>query len=199
MKLINYCLLLLLTLACSHQPAPKVPEVVVTDPATLPVEIEKPVDVIVLDQDTLKKEVFSVRSSLPYMAEVARISNCIINNHDFLKEVENYPKFTFTDKTPKQVVESLRNPRPVVLSTYRTKNPWSAAIATTFASDKETVYFNTRKNPRDMPSMVNTSLHEGLHLNGYGHGDNYPNGKEDSVNYRVGSIAEKYVTRCEKK
>lgn len=189
-------LLLLLALSCAHKYEPiKAPEVVITDPVTLPVEVNEP-PVIVLDQGTLKKEVFTTRSSLPYMAEVARISNCVAGNTEFLKEVELYPKFTFTDKTPAQVAESLKNPKPVVLSTYRTKNPWSAAVAATIGDE---VYFNTRKNPRDMSEMIETSIHEGLgHIQGYGHGDNYPRGKENSVPWALGTMAAKYVTACEK-
>lgn len=191
----KHLLLLILLASCATKYTETKPdEVVVKDPATLPVETG-----VVLDQERLAKEVFTTKSSLPYMAEVARISNCIVNNEAFLKEVELYPKFTFTDKTSKQVADSLRNPRPVVLSTYRTKNPWSAAIATTFSGDPTAVYFNTRKNPRPMPELVNTSCHEGLgHIQGYGHGNNSPVGKEDSVPYGLGTICEKFVSSCGK-
>jgi hypothetical protein len=167
--------------------------VVVKDPATLPVEVKEP-PVIVLDKEPLKKVVFTADSSLQYMKDVARVANCIANDKDFLKEVEVYPRFTFTDKTPRQVAESLRDPKPVTLSTYRTKNPWSAAIAMTI---EKVVYFNTRKNPREMKEMANTACHEGLgHIQGYGHGDNYPTGKESSVPYALGTICEKFVVRC---
>jgi hypothetical protein len=192
-------LLLLTLVACGHvyQPVDRTTKEVIR--TTNEVEATNEPPVIVLDKERLKKVVFTTNSSLPYMAEVARISNCIVNNEAFLKEVETFPKFTHTDKTPAQVAESLRNPKPVVLSTYRTKNPFSSAIATTFSGDPTTVYFNTRKNPRPMPEMVNTSCHEGLgHIQGFGHGDNYPSGKEDSQPYRVGSICEKYVSACEK-
>lgn len=140
--------------------------------------------------------VFTAKSSLSYVNDVAKVANCIQADKNFLKEVELYPKFTYTTKTPKEVAEEIRNMKPVKISTYRTKNPWSAAIATTYASDSETVYFNTRKNPRKLQYMVNTAFHEGLHLNNFSHGDNSPKGKEDSVNYRVGTISEKYVEKC---
>jgi hypothetical protein len=139
------------------------------------------------------RNVFIARSSLDYIKKVASVTNCVIKNEDFLKEVESFPKYTFTTKTPKEVADSLRNMKTVTLSTFQTKNPFSAAIASTING---TVYFNTRRNPRTMNEMLNTSIHEGLHVNGYSHGDNFPKGKEDSVNYRVGMIAEKYLSKC---
>lgn len=150
----------------------------------------------VVMMSSIMAEVFSQKSELPWAAQVSKVSNCIIKNEAFLKEVETFSKFTHTAKTPKEVALAIKNFRPVVVSTYKTKNPWSAAIATTYSSDKTTVYFNTRKNPRPLPAMVNTAFHEGLHLNGFSHGNNSPKGKENSVNYRVGKIAEKYVEVC---
>jgi hypothetical protein len=146
----------------------------------------------------ITREPFGFKSSLPYIAEVAKVSNCIINNDDFVKEVEVYPKFTHTALAPAQVAERLKALAPVVVTTYQTKNPWSNVIATTYSSDRVNLYFNTRKNPRDMKHMVNTSFHEALHLNGFSHGDNSPVGKGESVNYRVGLMAEKYVKECQK-
>jgi UDP-glucose 6-dehydrogenase len=142
------------------------------------------------------KNPFVTNSSLQYMKDVVRVSNCVVANPEFLKEVEAFPKFTFTDKTSKEVADSLRNLKEIMLSTYRPKNPFSKAIATTFAGDPF-VYFSTRKNPREMKYMLNTSFHEALHLVEFSHGDNSPIGKEDSVNYMVGTIAEKYSKACE--
>lgn len=193
--LLNLLLLQIFVTACSHSPVPKAPEVVVIkDPQTLPVETE-----VVLDREPFEKVVFTAKSTLPYMIDVARVANCVLSNPEFIKAVALYPKFTFTDKTPAQVAESLRDPKPVVLSTYRTKNPYSAAIATTFAGDP-VVYFNTRRNPRPTPEMLETAFHEGLgHIQGYGHGDNYPAGKEDSVPYALGTIGARFITGCAQK
>lgn len=141
------------------------------------------------------RPVFVADSSLDYVQQVVKVANCVIKNEAFLKDVEAFPKYDFTTMTSKEVADTLRNFKAVTVSTYRTKNPWSAAIATTWANDP-TVYLNTRKNPRPMPEMLNTAFHEGLHVNGFAHGDNYPNGKESSVNYKVGSIAEKYAEVC---
>lgn len=181
-------LALLLLASCYKSPTPIATEQ--TPIAVFPVETEaaKPVT---------PKIVYTAKSSLGYIQKVALVANCVIQNEEFLKEVGAFKKFTFTDKTPLDVMNSLKGFSPVVISTYKTKNPFTKVIATTYASDKTTIYFNTRMNPRDMSSMINTAIHEGLHLSGYSHGDNSSIGKEDSVNYRVGTIAEKYTAKCE--
>lgn len=174
--------LLFLSFACSYVPV-KAPDVTPELPSeTVP---------------TTNKVVFTADSSLDYIHEVVRISNCVINNEEFLKEVEAFPKYDYTDKTSKQVADSLRNPKPVIVSTYRTKSPWSSVIATTYSSDPTTIYFNTRRNPREMKDMIETSCHEGLgHIQGYGHGDNSEYGKENSVPVMLGTICGKYAETC---
>ena len=180
MKLI---LALFFIASCATKPIDTVP-VIVPEPS-------EPVEIIIA-----KREPFSFKSSLPYIAEIARVSNCVINNETFLKEVESFPKYTYTDLTPTQVGKILREFKPVTISTYKY---WSSkVIATTYAKDRTTAYFNTKANPRKMPAMVNTAFHEGLHLNGVSHGDNSSKGKQDSVNYRIGTISEKYAADCVK-
>jgi hypothetical protein len=139
---------------------------------------------------------YSVKSSLKWVKQLADVSNCVIKNEEFLKEVEAFPKYDFTTKTSKEVAQAYRSSAPSVISTYKTKNPWSKAIATTYTGDSKTIYLNLRKNPRPLKEMVNTAIHERGHGLGFSHGDNSSWGKENSVNYRVGLIAEKYVEKC---
>lgn len=174
-------LILIILVACTQAPVKK------------PVETMEPEVVIHTFPATT---VFTTSSSLQWMKDLAKVSDCVIKNEDFLKEVESFPKFTHTTKTPKEVADSLRNPKPVILSTYRTKNPLSKVIATTYNNDRKHVYFNLRKNPRAMASLLNTSIHEALHLYGYSHGDNSSIGKQNAINYRIGKMAEKHVKGC---
>lgn len=148
-------------------------------------EVTKPVRVV-----------FACKSSLPWLIELTKVANCVANNQDFINEVKLYPKFTYTDKTSMDVANSIESMQGFMISTYKTKSPFSSVIATTYKNDNKTLYLNLRKNPRSLENMVNTVLHESLHLAGYSHGDNSPKGKEGSVNYKVGSLAEKYVGVC---
>jgi len=172
-------LLLLIIASCSMAP---IPSILAPNYA---IEVTRPVRVV-----------FTCKSSLPWLVDLTRIANCLANNQDFINEVKTYPKFTHTDKTSTDVANSLESMQGYVISTYKTKSPFSSVIATTYKNDKKTLYLNLRKNPRRLEDMVNTVLHESLHLAGYSHGDNSPKGKEESVNYKVGSLVEKYVGVC---
>jgi len=131
---------------------------------------------------------FTYRSSFSWIEAVSHVANLVINHSEFKKRVEQIEKFDYTDDNGKQVFEKLIQTK-CVLRTYKSKNPWSKAIATTYRNNKIDIYFNTRRNPRSIELMVNTAIHELLHNAGYGHGDNSPTGKENSVNYKVGAIA----------
>lgn len=156
--------------------------------------IESPVDAP--SENHAPKTVFISKSKLEWLTEAARISNCVIGKKEFLDEVESFKGYTYTDKTPDQIVYVLKNPSTAYLNSYKTTNPFSSVVATTYLGDKENIYFNLRKNPRTKKAHVNTAIHEALHLWGFSHGDNYAKGKENSVNYKVGEIAEKYVDDC---
>lgn len=139
----------------------------------------------------------NIQSSLPWVKNLGATAECVINNADFQKEVSAIEKFDYSDKNGKQVVTDLLTFKDITLSTYKTKNPFSKTIAYRPVGKSE-VYFNLRKNPRDYAEMVNTTIHEWLHVYGYGHGDNSSVGKQKSVNYQVGTISQKYVLNCSK-
>ncbi len=152
-----------------------------------PKEVVKPVEI--------KKDTFNYRSSLSWVESLALKANCTVRLKEFQKELSAIEKFDFSDDNGKQVLEKLMYNNKTI-TTYRTKNPFSKAIATTYNTDKENMYLNTRKNPREYKFMVNTVVHEFLHLVGYSHNGNNPVGKEKSVNYYVGSLAEKHSKGC---
>lgn len=136
-----------------------------------------------------------VKSTLHWMSNLGSVADCVIANPGFRSEVSAIQKFDYSKRTGVQVIEDLSRMKDVAISTYKTKNPFSKTIAYTYGGAR-TVYFNTRKNPRDKKEMVNTVIHESTHIVGYGHGDNSSKGKENSVPYKVGSIAEKFVGAC---
>lgn len=138
---------------------------------------------------------FHTEINYEWAKELVNTSNCIWKLPEFRKEIESMVAFDYSDKTGKEVVKAL-NGGKCGLRVYKTKNPWSSAIATTYATDKEYLYLNLRKNPRELAPMVNTMMHECTHLVGFSHGDNYAKGKELSVPYWIGNTAEKYVHKC---
>lgn len=144
-------------------------------------------------------EVFKVRSSLSFIRKTARVANCVVNLKSFQKEVELVTKFDFSAASGTEVMQSLLL-GSCIASTYKTRvSPYMCKVkATTYKSDKKAFYINLRGcvfTSRVAP-LVNTYVHECLHLRGYSHGSNSRKGKENSVNYKVGAIAQLHVKEC---
>ena len=133
-------------------------------------------------------------SSHVWLQDLAKKANKTFNCIHFLEEVGKVKKFDYTDKKPSEVLKDvyLFN-KDVKVKTYYKR--FSKAIAYTYYGNDE-IYLNLKNNPRDMSEMINTITHESMHLLGYGHGSNSPLGKENSVPYKLGSIAEKTYQKC---
>ena len=115
-------------------------------------------------------------------------ANQCVESENFQREILKVGKFDYSNDTGAQVLTNLlKKEKTVFVDTYKSKNPWSKAIAYTSG---QFVYLNARKNPRDIAEMVNTLLHERCHVVGYSHVNNSSAGKENSVPYKIGSIAE---------
>lgn len=137
----------------------------------------------------------TTKSTLPWMNNLGQATDCVIANPAFGLEVGSILKFDYSDKNGLQVMGALNASRDVLISTYRTWNPKSKTIAYTVYGSKA-IYFNLWNNPRPFPDLINTVIHEVLHLEKFSHGNNSSVGKQNTVNYRVGGIAERYVVGC---
>lgn len=141
--------------------------------------------------------VFTSTSTIDSLQKAVKVANCVVRSEEFLKEVREFAKYDYTEMNSTDVENAFRNIKPIKVVSYKTKNPYSKVLATTYASDRETIYINTRKLPRPNNGIVNTFIHEGSHLIGFSHGDNSSVGKQNSVPYGVGDIAENHVANCE--
>lgn len=173
-KIFNYCFLLLLLVSCSITKTHDQSDPDVTVPSE-------------------ERVYFKNNSSLTYVAETIKVATCVLNNQDFQKEISEISSFDYTTDSGEQVLLKIKSGKIAQVGTYKSFNPWSAAIA---YSSGGYIYYNTRKNPREMKYMVNTLTHEYLHVIGYGHGDNYSEGKDNSAPYLIGTRSEKFVEVC---
>ena len=160
----------------------------VKKPTTPTTEISQPT-IEVVEQ----KKVFSFKSSLSWVEKATDCANIVINDKDFQDEAVAKTSFDYSEDDGEKVLNKLLS-HHCVARTYKTKNPWSKAVATTYRSNTEDMYFNRRKK-RSIFAWVGTSCHECLHNVGYSHGDNSSVGKENSVNYWYGSLCTTHAKR----
>ena len=134
------------------------------------------------------------KSKYDYMEEVVKTSSCVLLSPHYQHEVSQIKKFDYSDKTGEEVIQIMLGDQEVFYTTYKSR-PWSKVVAYRNRGSNW-VYFNRRNNPRSMKSMVNTAIHEASHIVGFGHGGNNSQGKQNSVPYKIGKIAEKYAEDC---
>ncbi len=94
------------------------------------------------------------------------------------------------DYTTDSLVEILKRLEDKVRLKVSTFEPTSRQMMTVAYHKGGTAYFNEHKLERKSCSMINTLVHEYMHFVGYSHGDNGPEGKENSVPYYFGNRAQ---------
>ncbi len=133
-------------------------------------------------------------TSYAWLDEAVRVADCVTDNSAFVAEVYDIPSFYYTSDLGKDVAKNLVKKDSIHIYTYKSKNPFSKVNA--YRGSNGSVYFNLRNNPRDLKDMVNTVIHERLHI-WYSHNGNYRTTQNLlSVPYKVGDISEKYVMQC---
>lgn len=216
MKFLSLLLLFIIT-SCSVTPQPR--PVDILGPQDVPTSIEiKPLETVVVPggtqletadiistpQEAIKIEVvpgqhhqsgdFSVKSSLKVVKQLAELGNCLVLKERFYNEISNHKQFDYTSDNSEAVANKLADFVPVVLTTY--KKRFSKSIAYRNVGSN-VIYLNTLKlGTKPTKDRLNTIWHERTHVAGFGHGDNYKNGKENSVPYGTGEMSEKYFDEC---
>ncbi len=95
--------------------------------------------------------------------------------------------FDYTTDSLNEILKRLEDKVRLKVSTFE---PSSRQMVTVAFHKGGTAYFNEHKLERKTCSMINTLVHEYMHFVGYSHGDNSPEGKENSVPYYFGNRAQ---------
>lgn len=96
-------------------------------------------------------------------------------------------QFDFNQLSFENIIERMKNPRFMKLRTF-TPSPENMKVVAYHSGG--TAFLNSYKTERNECSMINTLVHEYMHYIGFSHGDNSPEGKENSVPYFFGKRAE---------
>lgn len=122
-------------------------------------------------------------------------ATAIMCDKNFYREISEVKSFTHTEDASCEIFEHIKFTFEIYnidVVTYKSRNPWSKANGYTKKRKPFKIYVNTRKiNKRSVNAWVGFLIHETCHLAGYSHGSNSPKGKENSVPYKVGSIAKR--------
>lgn len=174
----------LLFIACSQAPVKKDPAPVETPVETTPVE-------------SPAKVFYTTQLDAEWIQKGIKTATCVTTLPSFLNELIQIQSFDMSEDTGAQVATNLIKDEAVQVGTYATWWPWSAANGYRDPASNQ-VFINTRKDPWAWSpgQLTNFLIHERSHFFGYGHGDNSPVGKENTVPYKVGSLAEKHVEGC---
>lgn len=139
-----------------------------------------------------------------------RVSNCV----DFINSLFDLDMFymsisdrkePFThchkDYSPDRVSRILKTDSSlIVIRIYKPKNPFSSANAYVSPKYKNTLFLNSRRLDREIQDIINTIVHECVHVSDYndngqidfGHGTNESLGKENSAPYWIGGKAKQF-------
>ena len=101
-------------------------------------------------------------------------------------------KFDMSNCNKRYIAQELNSyPNIINIKFYKPFWPWSKALA--YVNDDKTIYLNSRKLNRSIPSISGSIAHEVIHIldNRYkevsmGHGNNSPINKENTAPYWIG-------------
>jgi len=136
------------------------------------------------------------------MKKAVAFANALGGNAAFWDEVSRKtPPFSHTSMRPAEVAARIRDAHRTVTVQLWTpsllKKPFYRNTVAFFdGDDPDTLFYHTAFLTNSVGEMVNTVVHEYIHAidddGEFGHGDNSPGGKEQSVPYWIGDLAEKH-------
>ena len=137
-----------------------------------------------------------------------KVSDCVEFINDlfeiemFYDSISNRKEpFTHTEYPPNRISSILKSDNSqITIKLYKSKNPFTKSNAYVSPKYKNTLFLNTRKLWREKPEIIDTIVHECVHVADYsengqidfGHGDNYSEGKENSAPYWIGNKAKQF-------
>ena len=147
-------------------------------------------------------EVFTTESTHEWLIGLVKVANCAINRPEVKAMIAAADRFDFTEDDGGTVASKVGTVQSEVrlyksaLVAYAWRRFWPgiAPVNGYVMSGDPTIWLNTRTNPRDTESMVESLCHEHGHVIGYGHG---PNGAHTTgVPNELAKICKKHIGGC---
>lgn len=147
---------------------------------------------------------FEYKGNIKSIKEATAAANELFYNSHFTDTIAAKESFDMSTAKPSYIATSIRNTSNVKtnVKTYRSRNPWSRAIAYFTANRPNDINLNTRKLNRTKGSIVATLWHERIHqldnldpVHYYGHGNNSPRGKQNTAPYWIDNLAQSIIDK----
>ena len=154
---------------------------------------------------------YSYTGNSELIKSAVREAQRLLSSAVFLSRIEEHSEFFDDPEQPSgksnvngAIVSAIIRDADLVMTIkyYRSKNPWSWAVAYVNPAQPSTLYLNTRKfEAGTIAGYTNTLIHETIHaldsqntVYHFGHGENDSDGKENTAPYWIGCLAERYLT-----
>jgi len=124
-------------------------------------------------------------------------ANIQLQNLAFFQRIREHAGFDSSTASPGQIAQLMALSNVMVqVELYTSRWPWSKALAYEDHRFPSKVFLNSRRLDRSLASICATIIHECVHALDateeglrFGHGDNNPNGKENTAPYWIGDLA----------
>ena len=137
-------------------------------------------------------------------------ANDLIMSNDFLSKIAAKKQFDMSEAKGRDVVSYIEYFFTGMfgrlhVNVYTSKNPWSKAYGYFNPNKPNQIYLNSRKLNRSHASITASLIHELIHFLDtktgfyFGHGNNSPVGKENTIPYWVDNLAEEMIKGDESK
>jgi hypothetical protein len=139
------------------------------------------------------------------LADAVEDANEILATEEFYQRIrEKEGHFDFASITPAQVANALEGSKMEATVKAARKSVLSKVTAWVTAAEPQTLYLNSRKLQRSLPSIVNTIIHECIHIadhedagHRFGHNGNRRKRNENSAPYWIGNMVQAWMEEAE--
>lgn len=136
------------------------------------------------------------------VAQAVAAANKLLANDEFFERIRSHDAFSMATASPRQIADLMQGSAArVEVQLYKSRWPLSKALAYEDARYPNTVFLNSRRLDRSTASICATFIHECVHALDssepglrFGHGDNNPNGKENTAPYWIGDLAYELIS-----
>lgn len=141
------------------------------------------------------------KSNIESVNKAVKLANDLIVDSKFSIKLNNKKSFDMATCDGTHIyslyLRAIKIKKTMYVYTYKSRNPWSRAYGYFNPAKPDNVYLNTRKLNRSLASIASSIIHESVHWldhydekHSFNHGDNNPQGKQNTAPYWIDNVSE---------